>query len=192
MNTSVSVSNSKTGTPRSLRIVVGAGAEAGVCGPCESGAPVPNWLWTRKPLKTRASEREVQRAVVEAFALFGCVAERRNVGAAVNPKGRLVTFGTPGDSDLTGIFPAWFGPASGKRFDVEVKAEGFEPAKCYGKARARFELQLERLKRVNSAGGYAWWTSDAEEVVRWLDLIRRGWIVRIASDEVSEIVEVER
>ena len=110
----------------------------------------------------------------------------------MNPKGRLVTFGTPGDSDLTGIFPAWFGPASGKRFDVEVKREGFTPAKCYGKARARFELQLQRLRRVNDCGGYGFWLADAAEVVQYLTRIREGWLTRIADDEWPELVEVIR
>ena len=145
-----------------------------------------------KPLKTLASEREVQRAVVAAFVLYGVEAERRNVGACKNPNGQLVTFGRPGDSDLTGIFPAHFGPAAGKRFDLEVKKEGFDPSRCYGAARRRFDAQLARLRRINECGGYGWWTSDPADVVQFLGRIREGWIVRIADDDIPEVVEVAR
>ena len=145
-----------------------------------------------KPLKIQASEREVLRGVLSAFALFGVEAERRNTGAALNPRGRLVTFGTPGDSDISGIFPAFFGVAAGKRFDVETKREGFDPRRCYGKSRERFDRQLERLRKTNDAGGYAWWTCDVGETCQFLDRIRQGWIVRIADDDWPELVEVER
>lgn len=149
--------------------------------------PTPRY----KALKTTASEREVSRAVLAAFALFGVDAQRQNTGAAVNPKGRLVTFGTPGNSDITGVLPAHFGPAAGKHFDCEVKREAFDPRKCYGEARKHFDRQLDRLRKTNEAGGYGWWTQDAAEICQILTRIREGWLIRIADDDYPELVEQE-
>src|SRR6185312_13468718 len=91
-----------------------------------------------KPLKTTASEREVQRAVVAAFALWGIDAERQNTGGMLNPKGRYVAFGEPGNSDLHGELPAHFAPNNGKRWMCEVKREGFDPSKLRGEKREHF------------------------------------------------------
>lgn len=144
-----------------------------------------------KPLKTTASEREVQRAVFAAFALFGVDAERQNTGAAVNPKGRLVMFGAPGNADITGVFPAHFGPAAGKHFDCEVKAEAFNPRKCYGEMRKRFNRQLARLRTTNEAGGYGWWTQDAGEIPQILTRIREGARIIIDEDDYPTILIFE-
>jgi hypothetical protein len=145
-----------------------------------------------KPLKTTASEREVQRAIVQAFALFGIDAERQNTGGFMNPKGQYVKCGEPGDSDLRGELPAHFAPNNGKSWMCECKSESFDPRKCYGKARERFDRQLDRLRRLNEAGGYGFWSNDAAEVMQILGRIKEGWLVRIADDDVVELVEQEK
>jgi hypothetical protein len=144
-----------------------------------------------KPLKTTASEREVQRAIVEAFALFGIDAERQNTGGCTDSRGQYVKFGEPGNSDLHGELPAHFAPDNGKRWMCEVKAEAFDPRKCYGKARERFDRQVAKLRRLNDAGGYGFWANSAEEVIHILTRIKDGCIVRIADDDEVELVERE-
>ena len=107
-----------------------------------------------KPRKTGRTERQVLAQVIEAARMLGVDLDRQNTGAAVNPKGRLVMFGKAGNSDLTGMVP------DGRKLDVEVKEEGWDPAKARGKTAERWERQLARLQRTNAQGGVGFWTDD--------------------------------
>jgi hypothetical protein len=145
-----------------------------------------------KRLIPGATERQVLRAVIDAFKHFDVIPERQNTGGFMNPKGQYVKCGEPGNSDLRGELPAHFAPNNGKSWMCECKSESFDPRKCYGKARERFDRQLDRLRRLNEAGGYGFWSSDAAEVLQILGRIKEGWLVRIADDDVVELVEQEK
>lgn len=117
-----------------------------------------------KPLKTGRTEAQVLAQVIEAAAMLGIKLDRRNTGAATNPAGKMVHFNTPGDSDLTGVL------VGGRRIDVEVKREDFDPNRLSGAKREHFDRQLARLKEVNDLGGIAFWTDSCDlfiHAVRW-------------------------
>lgn len=114
-----------------------------------------------KPLKTTRTEAEVLRQVLEAARMLGLDLDRRNTGAGVNPSGKTVRFGKPGDSDMSGQIDR--GLNAGRVLQVEVKHEGFEPSKLQGEKREHFDRQLARLQRTNAQNGIAFWTDDAEE-----------------------------
>lgn len=114
--------------------------------------------------KPGRTEAQVLQQVLDAARALGLDLARRNTGAGVNPSGKLVRFGRPGDSDLSGILP------DGRRLDVEVKHEGFDPSRLRGAKLEHFDRQLARLQSVNAAGGVAFWVEDAlefVEIVRW-------------------------
>lgn len=131
---------------------------------------------TKRP-KAGAPESQVMAAVVEAARMFGVALDRHNTGAGLNPSGRMVRFGTPGDTDLWGILP------SGRALYVEVKAGGFDPAKLRGKKREHFENQLDRMEELNRRGAVAFWTGDATEVV---------WVLRILRDDPAAVVSFDQ
>jgi hypothetical protein len=117
-----------------------------------------------KPVKTGRTEAQVLGQVIEAARVLGIDLSRQNTGAGTNPAGKTVRFGTPGNSDLTGMLP------DGRKLDVEVKREHFDPSRLRGKKREHFERQLARLRRTNDQGGVGFWIDDAVEfvsVVRW-------------------------
>jgi hypothetical protein len=116
-----------------------------------------------KPLKTTRTEHEVLSQVLQAASMLGLDLDRRNTGAGVNPSGKMVRFGKPGDSDLSGQIDR--GPNAGRRIDVEIKREGFNPAKARGEERERFEKQLARLQRTNTQGGIAFWCDDSLDFI---------------------------
>jgi hypothetical protein len=113
-----------------------------------------------KTLKPGRTEAQVLSQVLEVLRMHGIDASRQNTGAATNASGRLVMFGQAGNSDISGILP------DGRRLDIEVKREGFQPNKLRGEKREHFERQLERLRKTNAAGGIGFWTDDAEELAR--------------------------
>jgi hypothetical protein len=117
----------------------------------------------RKPLKTTRTEHEVLAQVLQASAMLGLDLSRQNVGAGVNPSGKIVRFGKPGDSDLNGQIDR--GPNAGRVLMVEVKREGFDPDKARGEERERFERQLARLRRTNAQGGIAFWCDDSLDFI---------------------------
>jgi hypothetical protein len=108
----------------------------------------------------RRSEREVLAQVIDVLRMFGVDVSRTNTGAAVNPRGQMVRFGTPGDADLSATLP------DGRSLRIETKREGFDPAKLRGEKREHFERQLAKLRRVNELGGVGFWTDDSEELAR--------------------------
>lgn len=116
-----------------------------------------------KVLKTTRTEGEVLAAILDAVDVLGIELDRQNTGGAYLPgkggKEQLVRYGKRGNSDLTGMIV--HGPNKGKKLDVEVKAEGFDPARTSGEARERFDRQLARLQRTNDQGGIAFWCDDA-------------------------------
>lgn len=105
--------------------------------------------------------------------MLGIAVERRNVGAALNPYGQMVRFGSPGDSDLCGVLP------DGRALAVEIKHEGFDPSKLRGAKREHFERQLAKLKRTNELGGVGVWVDDAAEFLA----IMREVLVGASVDE---------
>lgn len=121
-----------------------------------------------KPLKTARTEREVLAQVIEAARVLGIDLQRQNTGAGVNPAGKMVRFGQPGNSDLAGVLP------DGRALHIEVKKEGFNPAKLRGKAAEHFARQLARLQKTNDSNGVAFWTDDAEQCLAWLRLALQG------------------
>ncbi len=136
-----------------------------------------------KPLKPGRTEAQVLEQVLQALAIYGIDADRQNTGGMLNPKGQYVPFGRPGNSDVTGMIPGAWGDASGRKLDIEVKREGFDPRKVRGKARERWERQLARLRRTNENGGYAAWVTDAAHVIKVLEGIKAGYRVVIGEDE---------
>jgi hypothetical protein len=140
-----------------------------------------------KPPSPLRTERDVLAAVLDALRLYGIDCDRQNTGAARNPAGRLVMFGRRGNSDISGMLPAgWVTPdgvdISGRKIDLEVKREGFQPEKLRGEAREHFDRQLARLKLTNQNGGYGTWVTDAKQVIRILDRIRDGWRIVFDGD----------
>jgi hypothetical protein len=114
----------------------------------------------KKIARTERTEAEVLAQVLEALRMFGIDADRQNTGAALNPKGQMVCFGRPGAADVSGQLP------DGRKLDIEVKREGFDPNKLRGEKREHFERQLARLRRTNEQGGVGFWTDDAEELAK--------------------------
>ena len=143
-----------------------------------------------KPLNPLRSERQVLRECLGVLQILGVDAGRQNTGGMINERGRYVSFGEPGNSDITGMIPRGWGWASGVKFDLEVKRQGFTPERCYGKARERWETQVERLRKTNDNGGVGLWTDDAMWLKDVLFLIRdRGVRVRIGPDEWPVLYE---
>jgi hypothetical protein len=136
---------------------------------------------TKKPIPG-LTESQVMEGVREALAIFGLDVARQNTGGATNAKGRLVTFGRPGNSDWSGMIPAGWGPASGRKIDIEVKRESFDPGRLRGEKRAHFDRQLSRLKTTCENGGYGLWCNDARQVVHALTRIRDGWKIEWDGD----------
>jgi hypothetical protein len=126
----------------------------------------------RKPLKTTRTEAEVLTQVLQAASMLGLDLDRRNTGAGVNQAGKMVRFGKPGDSDLNGQIDR--GPNAGRRIDVEIKREGFNPAKARGEERERFEKQLARLRRTNEQGGIAFWCDDSLDFIMIMQHVLAG------------------
>ena len=123
-----------------------------------------------KKLTPGRTEAQVLSQVLEALAMYGIDAGRQNTGAAVNPKGQMVRFGTPGDADIQGLLP------DGRCLHVEVKREGFNPSRDRGD---RWQRQLARLRRTNAQGGVGLWVSDAADLARVLPRLLAGWRVEI-------------
>ena len=62
------------------------------------------------------TETQIVRAILDYLAANRIMAWRNNTGAAMNPAGRLVRFGTPGMPDIAGVLPG------GRALFLEVKA----------------------------------------------------------------------
>lgn len=111
-----------------------------------------------KPLKPGRTEAQVLAQVLDALRTFGIDCDRQNTGVGVNPRGQSIRFGRPGNSDISGILP------DGRKLDIEVKREGFDPSKLRGEKLEHFERQLARLRRTNEQGGVGFWVDDAKEL----------------------------
>lgn len=98
-------------------------------------------------------ESEVLADVLVALRAHPRVAwcERTNAGATFR-NGRMVTFGFPGQSDITGQL------VTGERLDVECKRQGKQGT----------EQQLTHLSRVHRAGGVAFVAWSVADVARGL------------------------
>ena len=93
-----------------------------------------------KPLKPGRTERQVIEQVLDAARMLGLDLGRQNTGAGVNPAGQTVRFGTPGNADLSGMLP------DGRKLDVEVKREHFQPSKLAGAKREQHKADGEKRK----------------------------------------------
>lgn len=141
----------------------------------------------RRPLLLMP-ESAVQRAVLATAPLFDATLYRQNTGAARNPSGRLVRYGSPGASDLIGFAgPSW-GAKAGVVVAIEVKREGWKPPGPKAKARPHWERQLDRLREVNAAGGYGFWTDHPEHFRGIMEVLRSGlYRVEFDRDEETEL-----
>jgi hypothetical protein len=133
-------------------------------------------------IKTRTPgmvESQVMDGVRDALRAFGLDVDRQNTAGFTNPNGQYVACGKRGNSDWSGMIPAGWGAASGKKIDIECKRGDFEPERLGSgsKARAHFDRQLERLKRTCENGGYGFWVTDVSQVVHALQRIKEGWRV---------------
>jgi hypothetical protein len=142
-----------------------------------------------KTLKPGRSEAQITEQVVAAASAYGVKLDRRNVGGFTNPRGQYVACGRPGEPDWTGTLPA--GPHRGKRIEVEIKREGFDPRKLRGAKRAHFERQLSRLRETNESGGFAFWISDSLDFARVLRKILETPDVRIVFEGDYPVMEWE-
>lgn len=126
-------------------------------------------------------ESQVTREVLDVLRAYrGAVAlERQNTGGCYNARGRYVAFSAPGSSDFTGCIAV--GPHRGKRIDLEIKREDFDPRKARGENRERFRRQLARLEELNRSGGIGLWVRDALDLAAALPKILAG--ARIEFDE---------
>jgi hypothetical protein len=118
-----------------------------------------------KPLKPGRTEAQVLAGVLDAARVLGIDIDRQNTGAGSNPRGQTVRFGTPGNSDLTGLLP------DGRKLDIEVKREGFDPSKLKGEKAEHFARQSARLNKTNALGGVGFWVDDAAdclEILKWV------------------------
>jgi hypothetical protein len=138
----------------------------------------------RKAYKPGLTEAQVMEGVREALAMFGLDVDRQNTAGAYNPKGQLVMCGKRGNSDWSGMIPAGWGDASGRKIDIEVKREDFDPTRLKpgSEKREHFERQLARLKKTCDNGGYGFWVVDARQVVHALSRIREGWRIAWEGD----------
>ncbi len=130
-----------------------------------------------KKLNPHPTEKQVTAAVVDAALIFGCVLDRQNTGAGLNPKGKMVRFGIPGNTDLTGALPR-----TGRALHVEIKAGDFDPSKLRGAKKDHFARQLARMAELNARGGAAFWVSDASDFVRAMEILRDDPWASVAFD----------
>jgi hypothetical protein len=124
-----------------------------------------------KPLVPGRTEAQVLAQVLEAAAMFGLDVQRQNTGAALNPRGQMVRFGTAGDADLKGVLP------DGRALYVEIKHENFDPTKLRGEKKAHFDRQVARLRRTNELGGVAFWIDDVSMFVLIIKIVLDGGTV---------------
>lgn len=129
-----------------------------------------------KILKTTRTEAEVLVAVLDAAKAIGIDLDRQNTGAAQLPgkggKEQTVRFGKRGNADLSGMLDR--GPNAGKKLDVEVKHEGYDPSKLRGDKKVHFDRQLARLQKTNAQGGIGFWTDDAVEFMEIMQHVLAG------------------
>jgi len=135
-------------------------------------------------------EAAVQKAVLALAPLFDVTLRRQNTGAFPDRTGRLVRLGEPGASDLIGFTgPSW-GPMAGRVLAVEVKREGWKPPGPKAKARPHWERQLSRLREVNAAGGFGFWTDHPANFEKVVKTLRTG-LYRVEFGAGDEVVPVE-
>lgn len=135
-------------------------------------------------------EAAVQKAVLSLAPLFDVTLRRQNTGAAPNPKGRWVRYGEAGAPDLIGFTgPSW-GPMAGRVLAVEVKREGWKPPGPKAKARPHWERQLSRLREVNAAGGFGFWTDHPAHFEKVVKTLRSG-LYRVEFDADGDFMLVE-
>ena len=125
-----------------------------------------------------ATESQIMAQIVQALPMFAVEIDRQNTGGMRTQSGQYVRFGRPGNADLGGMFTR--GPARGKRLEIEVKRRGFNPERVHGvKARKHWAEQLERMRRTNAQGGFAFWVTDSVQAVTVVRRINQGWRVEI-------------
>ncbi len=128
----------------------------------------------KKPPPPGLTEAQVLADCLKVLKLYGIDHERQNTGGVFNDSGQYVRFGRPGNPDITGILPAWFGVAAGRRIDVEVKRSCWRPPRVGTKAREHWDRQRTRLMATNEAGGYGFVITDAAAMPMILEGIRSG------------------
>jgi hypothetical protein len=112
-----------------------------------------------KVRKDGLTEKQVSGQVLQAAAMLGIELKRRNVGGFTNARGQYVQCAESADADYYAVLP------DGRHLDLELKREGFDPAKARGEERERFKKQLARLRRTNEQGGIAFWCDDSLDFI---------------------------
>jgi hypothetical protein len=119
------------------------------------------------------------RQCLDLLAVYGVACDRRNTGVAEYPNAdgtvRKVRFGTPGDSDITGVL------SDGRRLDLEIKRVGKRPTAA----------QLDRLRRTNAAGGVGLWVDSSAVLVRLLPRLLAGARIEIEPNGDQWITDEE-
>lgn len=114
-------------------------------------------------------EAEVTRQVRDAARMLGIPLERRNVGGMTNARGQYAAFGTAGAADWTSVVPT--GPNRGRRLEIEIKREAFDPRAARGKEAERFQKQLMYLRLCNLRGGLGTWLRSGFEAVEFFKAV---------------------
>jgi hypothetical protein len=136
---------------------------------------------TRRVRKPPAPlEKEVLAGVLAVVKRLGLDIHRNNTGAARLPgkggKPQLVRFGQVGAGDLSGWLPG------GRHVEIETKRRGNKPR----------PEQLERLIRINAAGGVAFWVDDADIAENILRQVAAGARVEIDAKGNQWIIHEDR
>jgi hypothetical protein len=141
-----------------------------------------------KTRKTTRTEAEVTRECLRVLDYFrdAIVVERQNTGGCYNASGQYVAFNRPGAADFSGVVV--IGPWRGRRFELELKRENFDPRRARSKQRDRFLLQVGRLRRLNESGGIGLWSSDAAQLLDALPKILAGAKVEFDDDGFPWVV----
>lgn len=106
-------------------------------------------------MKLKASEKEIQKAILEWLQLHRFFCWRNNTGAVVsnyNGKERFHRYGMPGSGDILGL------TKTGRFFSIEVKVPGKQPT----------PLQIQFMKEVERNGGLAFVAHSVDDVEKIL------------------------
>jgi hypothetical protein len=140
-----------------------------------------------KTLKAGATEKQVAEQVLQAASMLGIELKRRNVGGFTNARGQYVPCADKHDADYYAVLP------DGRHLDLELKREGFDPARVRGEERERFDGQLARLRETNVRGGVGFFCDNSEVFIRVMQIVLRGgWVEQTEHDLIvydPEIIE---
>jgi hypothetical protein len=103
-------------------------------------------------VKLKASEQDIQRAILEYLALRGYFCWRNNTGGFRDKRDHFYIFGKVGSGDILGL------TKEGRFFSIEVKAPGKKPT----------DHQRDFIASVNKNKGLAFVATSLEDVQTFL------------------------